>query len=80
GRQPRRGHAHRHGGGPRADTGEAAGSTPYSEGHARTDPVGDRFGGPFGDPFADPFGDPGYEPYDYLPAAWEPSPPPPATD
>lgn len=65
---------------PRADTGEAAGSTPYSEGHARTDPVGDRFGGPFGDPFADPFGDPGYEPYDYLPAAWEPSPPPPATD
>ncbi|MGW5774729.1 cell division protein PerM [Streptomyces sp. NPDC003863] len=32
-------------------------------------------------PYADPFGDdPGFEPYDYLPAAWEAPPPPPLTD
>ncbi|MFK0226062.1 DUF6350 family protein [Streptomyces sp. NPDC090303] len=38
--------------------------------------------GPGADPLADPFDDPGYEPYDYLPAAWEPSmpPPPPRAD
>ncbi|MFF1507655.1 DUF6350 family protein [Streptomyces sp. NPDC058326] len=28
----------------------------------------------------DPYGDSAFEPYDYLPAAWEPSPPPPPAD
>ncbi|MFE0646606.1 DUF6350 family protein [Streptomyces sp. NPDC058877] len=37
--------------------------------------------GPDVAPYADPFGDdPGYEPYDYLPAAWEASPPPSSVD
>ncbi|WP_185893359.1 DUF6350 family protein [Streptomyces sp. WAC08241] len=31
-------------------------------------------GGSYGDPYGDPFGDTGYEPYDFLPAAWESSP------
>ncbi|WP_369146040.1 DUF6350 family protein [Streptomyces sp. R44] len=44
-------------------TGRAAESDPYTD--AYTAPIGD------------PFDDPGFEPYDYLPAAWEPSPPPP---
>ncbi|MFH9722731.1 DUF6350 family protein [Streptomyces sp. NPDC017254] len=36
-------------------------------------------GDPYGSRYADPYGDSGFEPYDYLPAAWEPaSPPPPA--
>ncbi|MER5207113.1 DUF6350 family protein [Streptomyces sp. NPDC002825] len=50
-------------------TGQDAGSEPYT----------DAYTAPYTDPVGDPFGDPGFEPYDYLPAAWEPSPPP-ATD
>ncbi|MGW1507759.1 cell division protein PerM [Streptomyces sp. NPDC002394] len=62
-----------------AAAGQSPGSPPYSGPH--TSPHADPYTGPvadpFGDSFSDPFGDPGYEPYDYLPAAWEPAPPPP---
>ncbi|MFH8623793.1 DUF6350 family protein [Streptomyces vietnamensis] len=50
-----------------AETPSEAGTRQASDGDS---------GGSYVDPIADPFGDPGYEPYDYLPAAWEPSPPP----
>ncbi|WP_328943002.1 DUF6350 family protein [Streptomyces sp. NBC_00250] len=32
---------------------------------------------PYSAPYADPYGDAAFEPYDYLPAAWEPASPPP---
>ncbi|MGW9448285.1 cell division protein PerM [Streptomyces sp. NPDC055632] len=43
-------------------------------------PDGDSYGDPYGrscaGPYGDPLGDTGYEPYDFLPASWEPSPEP----
>ncbi|MFE5510202.1 DUF6350 family protein [Streptomyces sp. NPDC056529] len=43
-------------------------------------PDGGSYGDPYGrscaGPYGDPLGDTGYEPYDFLPAAWEPSPEP----
>ncbi|MGJ7420386.1 DUF6350 family protein [Streptomyces cinereoruber] len=40
------------------------------------DLYGGSYGNAYGGPYGDPFGDTGYEPYDFLPAAWEPSPKP----
>ncbi|SEC67611.1 DUF6350 family protein [Streptomyces sp. TLI_105] len=60
--------------------GAGVGTGPDPRGDAPAAPHTDRYTAPYADPFGD---DPGYEPYDYLPAAWEPSsppPPPPATD
>ncbi|MFE5733005.1 DUF6350 family protein [Streptomyces sp. NPDC056528] len=52
-------------------TGAAVG-TPAPGGGSHGDPYAD----PYADPYGDPFGDTGYEPYDFLPAAWEPTPEP----
>ncbi len=41
------------------------GRGPYGRGPYDSDPYDDLYG--------DPFGDTGYEPYDFLPAAWEPA-------
>ncbi|MFE5592881.1 DUF6350 family protein [Streptomyces sp. NPDC056549] len=53
---------------------------PYAGPDVSTGPGGGPHPGPLAGPLADPFDDPGYEPYDYLPAAWEPSAPPPPSD
>ncbi|GGU74628.1 hypothetical protein GCM10010275_06670 [Streptomyces litmocidini] len=60
-------------------TGTGTGTDPRNDVPAapRVARTADRYASPYADPFGD---DPGYEPYDYLPAAWEPSPPPPAAD
>ncbi|MFF0472323.1 DUF6350 family protein [Streptomyces sp. NPDC004284] len=60
---------------PEAAAGRGPGGPPYTDGH--TGPITGSDVGPMTGPNAGPFADPGYEPYDYLPAAWEPAPPPP---
>ncbi|MET9725745.1 cell division protein PerM [Streptomyces zaomyceticus] len=54
-----------------------AGSDPGSGPGIDPDPDGDRYGDPYGGGYTDPYDDSGFEPYDYLPAAWEPASPPP---
>ncbi|MFF5391670.1 DUF6350 family protein [Streptomyces sp. NPDC013012] len=56
-------------------TGAAPGA-PGPGGAAYAGPHGDPYGRSCADPYGDPLGDTGYEPYDFLPAAWEPSPDP----
>lgn len=61
-------------------TGAATG-VPAPGGAPQEDPYDDdlyggSYGNAYGGPYGDPFGDTGYEPYDFLPAAWEPSPEP----
>ncbi|MFF0556023.1 DUF6350 family protein [Streptomyces sp. NPDC004266] len=59
-------------GGTGTDRGVRTGADP--QGGSSAVPSPDRYAAPYADPFGD---DPGYEPYDFLPAAWEPSSPPP---
>ncbi|WP_426365649.1 DUF6350 family protein [Streptomyces sp. E-08] len=61
--------------------GRTAAETPAGPPYTGPDVSTGPGGGPhLAGPLADPFDDPGYEPYDYLPAAWEPSAPPPPSD
>ncbi|KOX17227.1 integral membrane protein [Streptomyces sp. NRRL F-6491] len=54
----------------------AAPGTPSPGGGSHGDVYDDLYGSAYGGSYGDPFGDTGYEPYDFLPAAWEPSPKP----